>query len=182
MSINAQLRRDHATSGVSLSALRLLESARHGLARARRDSSVANRHAAAHLAALRAAAAVVTARTNPGTAATYSLQPQSLWELLPSVEPTLSDWATHFAAGSRERAAAEAGLNRPVSHREADDLVRDAQTFVALVEEALGVRDSATDKAPGPTVQTRARVLRELYRRLRNGEWRDRQHPTRSSG
>ena len=167
--MNAQLRRDHARSGVSLSTLRLLESARHGLTGARRDSSAANRYATAHLAALRAVAAVVTARTDPGTT-TFSLQPQSLWELLPSVEPTLSGWAAHFAAGSRERAAAEAGLNRPVSHGEADDLLRDAETFVALVEETLGGKDSATDRLPRRTIHTRARAVWVLYRRLRNGE------------
>jgi HAD superfamily hydrolase (TIGR01490 family) len=39
-----------------------------------------------------------------------------------------------FAAGAGKRAAAEAGLTRAVSGREADDLLRDAQTFLALVE------------------------------------------------
>jgi hypothetical protein len=55
------------------------------------------------------------------------------------VEPALAEWAAFFAAGARKRAAAEAGLTRAVSGAEADDLLRDAETFLSLVEEALGV-------------------------------------------
>jgi hypothetical protein len=62
-----------------------------------------------------------------------------VWELLPKVEPTLSEWAAFFAAGAAKRAAAEAGLPRAVSWPEADDLLRDAETFLSLAEEALGV-------------------------------------------
>ena len=66
-------------------------------------------------------------------------RPQSVWELLPRVEPALSEWAAFFAAGAGKRAAAEAGLPRAVSPREADELLRDAETFLSLVESALGV-------------------------------------------
>ena len=62
-----------------------------------------------------------------------------MWELLPRVEPALAEWAAFFAAGARKRAAAEAGLARAVSSAEADDLLRDAETFLSLVEDALGV-------------------------------------------
>ena len=55
------------------------------------------------------------------------------------MEPALSEWAAFFAAGAAKRAAAEAGLPRAVSLREADDLLRDAETFLSLVENALGV-------------------------------------------
>jgi len=55
------------------------------------------------------------------------------------VEPALSEWAAFFAAGEAKRAAAEAGLPRAVSPREADDLLRDAETFLSLAENALGV-------------------------------------------
>jgi hypothetical protein len=93
---------------------------------------------AAHLAALRAAAAVVAARpeASPGP---RRKAPKSVWELLPRVEPALAEWAAFFAAGARKRAAAEAGLTRAVSGAEAEDLLRDAETFLSLVEEALGV-------------------------------------------
>ena len=93
---------------------------------------------AAHLAALRAAAAVVAAKADPG-ATTRRRKPLSVWELLPKVAPALSEWAAYFAAGAAKRAAAEAGLPRAVSAREADDLLRDAEVFLSLAEDALGV-------------------------------------------
>ena len=55
------------------------------------------------------------------------------------VAPELSEWAAFFAAGATKRAAAEAGIPRVVSAREADDLLRAAEQFVSLVEVALGV-------------------------------------------
>jgi hypothetical protein len=55
------------------------------------------------------------------------------------VEPALAEWAAFFAAGARKRAAAEAGLPRAVSAQEADELLRDAETFLSITEEALGV-------------------------------------------
>jgi len=123
---------------VAPSALALLESARYGLAAAEGEVSAGARYVSAHLAALRAAAAVVAARADPGTS-TRRRKPLSVWELLPKVEPALSEWAAFFAAGAAKRAAAEAGLPRAVSEREADELLRDAETFLSLAESALGV-------------------------------------------
>jgi hypothetical protein len=119
-------------------ALALLESARHGLVSAADETGAGGRYVAAHLAALRAAAAVVAARPAPGTS-TRRKAPRSVWELLPRVEPALAEWAAFFAAGAGKRAAAEAGLPRAVSAREADDLLRDAETFLSLAEETLGL-------------------------------------------
>jgi HEPN superfamily protein len=124
---------------VAPSVLALLESARHGLADAAGEPAAGARYAGAHLAALRAAAAIVAARPAPGSPPRRKL-PRSVWELLPRVEPALAEWAAFFAAGARKRAAAEAGLPRAVSAREADDLLRDAETFLTLAEEALGVQ------------------------------------------
>uniref|UniRef100_UPI0036F280F0 SAV_6107 family HEPN domain-containing protein n=1 Tax=Fodinicola feengrottensis TaxID=435914 RepID=UPI0036F280F0 len=42
------------------------------------------------------------------------------------------------AAGAAKRAAAEAGIQRVVSTREADDLLRDAERFLAVVSTLLG--------------------------------------------
>ncbi len=123
---------------VAPSIMTLLESARHGLAAAAAEPSPAARYVAAHLAALRAAAAVVSARAQPGGGARRR-GPRSVWELLPRVAPALAEWAAFFAAGAAKRAAAEAGLPRAVTTREADDLLRDSETFLGLVEEALGV-------------------------------------------
>jgi len=123
---------------VAPSALALMESARHGLAAAEDEGTAAARYVGAHLAALRAAAAVVAARAEP--AGSRRRRPQSVWELLPKVEPALKEWAAFFAAGAAKRAAAEAGLPRAVSAPEADDLLRDAGTFVSLAEGALGIQ------------------------------------------
>ena len=123
---------------VAPTAAALLESARHGLADAGDEGGAGARYVGAHLAALRAAAAVVAARATPGPGVRRKA-PRSVWELLPRVEPALAEWAAFFAAGAGKRAAAEAGLPRAVSAREADDLLRDAETFLSLAENALGV-------------------------------------------
>jgi hypothetical protein len=97
-------------------------------------TTAAERYAAAHLSALRAAAAVLADRARPGA----RRRPSSVWVLLPAVAPELGEWSAFFAAGATKRSAAEAGL-RVVTAREADDLVRDAATFLALVETTLGL-------------------------------------------
>lgn len=131
-------RPDRPRARVAPSALALMASARHGLAAAETEGSAGARYVAAHLAALRAAAAVVAARAEPGGPGRRK-KPQSVWELLPRVEPALCEWAAFFAAGASKRAAAEAGLVRAVTQGEADDLLRDAGTFVAMAESALGI-------------------------------------------
>jgi hypothetical protein len=95
----------------------------------------APRYAHAHLAALRAAAAVLAARARPRRRGGGV---RSVWVLLAEVAPELGEWAVFFAAGAGKRAAAEAGLPGAVTEREADDLLRDAQTFLALVARSLG--------------------------------------------
>ena len=98
---------------------------------------VPTRYACAHVAALRAAAALLAARARPAPA---RRRPQrNAWVLLTEVAPELEEWATFFAAGAAKRAAAEAGSTRAVTARESDDLVRDADRFLALVEQALGL-------------------------------------------
>jgi hypothetical protein len=44
-----------------------------------------------------------------------------------------------FAAGASKRAAAEAGIPRAVTAREADDLTRAAEEFVELIAGLLGL-------------------------------------------
>lgn len=113
----------------------LLAAARRSLTEASIATTAGERFAAAHLAALRAAAAVLADRGRPATRRSRVL---SVWVLLPQVAPELGEWAAFFAAGARVRAAAEAGID-VVSHRQADDLVRDADSFLARVCELLGV-------------------------------------------
>jgi hypothetical protein len=98
---------------------------------------VAERYACAHVAALRAAAALLAARARP--AAPRRRQQKNAWVLLTEVAPEMGEWASFFAAGAGKRAAAESGSTRAVTEREADDLVRDADRFLAVVEQALGL-------------------------------------------
>jgi len=128
---------------VSPPALRLLATSRAALREAQRADSAPERYATAHLAALRAAAAILAARARPGDARTR--RPTSAWVLLSTVAPELGEWAAYFAAGADKRAAALAGMRSAVTPREADDLLRDATTFLALVETTIGVLpDSVT--------------------------------------
>jgi hypothetical protein len=121
-------------------ALRLVMASRAALREAERAVTPGERYATAHLAALRAAAAVLAARARPTDARTpRARRPTSAWVLLTAVAPELGEWAAYFAAGADKRAAALAGLRTAVTAREADDLVRDATTFLALVETTLGV-------------------------------------------
>lgn len=125
-------------SRLPASVLNLLRAARRGLAEAGSERDPATRYVIAHLAALRAAAAILAARGEPGSGGRRR-RPRSVWDLLPQVEPALAEWAAFFAASAAKRAAAEAGLPRAASAREADDLLRDASTFLSVAERALGL-------------------------------------------
>jgi hypothetical protein len=110
---------------------------------------VPTRYACAHVSALRAAAALLAARARPSSS--RSRRQKNAWALLAEVAPELGEWASFFAAGAGKRAAAEAGSTRAVTEREADDLVRDADRFLALVESTLGL-------VPHPQVPSRLPV------------------------
>jgi hypothetical protein len=56
--------------------------------------------------------------------------------LLAKVAPELAEWSAYFAAASATRAAAEAGVRRLVTTRDADDLIRQAAEFLALARQA----------------------------------------------
>jgi SAV_6107-like HEPN len=104
------------------------------------------RFAAAYLAALRAGAAVLATRARPArgqqsgrggrSRAPRPGRPRSVWVVLPTVAPELGEWASFFALYAGKRASAEAGLPI-VTAREADDMVREAEQFMAVVEDML---------------------------------------------
>jgi hypothetical protein len=116
----------------------LLALSRHGILEASAPGTAGQRYATAHLAALRAAAAVLAARARPAVGPRRR-RPASVWVLLAAVAPELAEWAAFFAVGAAKRAAAEAGIPRVVTAREADDLLRDAERFLAVVETTLGL-------------------------------------------
>jgi uncharacterized protein (UPF0332 family) len=134
------------TRRVAHSAESLLHAARQGLAEATETSRADMRYVAAHLAALRAAAAVLAAKEPVDV--NRRGRPRSVWVLLPAADPALREWAAFFAAGADKRAAAEAGLPRAVTAFEAEELLRDAEVFVSLVEETLGLPGQPTLPIP----------------------------------
>ncbi|MCD4534746.1 chromosome segregation protein SMC [Nocardioides sp. cx-169] len=130
-----------------------LARAAESLSEAVAATDVPTRYATAHVAALRAAAALLAARARPAPA---RRRPQkNAWVLLAEVAPELGEWATFFAAGAAKRAAAEAGSTRAVTERDADDLVRDADRFLGVVEQSLGL----VPHAPLGQTLAQARVI-----------------------
>lgn len=100
-------------------------------------TDAAGRYAFAHVAALRAAAALIAARSAP--VAVGKRRQRNAWVLLTDAAPELAEWSSFFASGAAKRAAAEAGSTRAVSQEEADALVRSANQFLGVVEETLGL-------------------------------------------
>jgi len=114
-----------APAPVPVEALRLLSRADHELAAAYSATDPADRFVHAHLAALRAAAAVVALRGRPAGRRTG----RSVWALVEAVEPELASWSVYFAGGARTRAAIDAGRFDVVDAARADELVRCAEDF-----------------------------------------------------
>ncbi len=123
-------------------AVELLYSAKESLGEAGQSFLPQDRYAAAHLAALRTAAAVLADRAQVA-ASPRRQRIRSVWEVLPQVAPEFAEWADFFAAGARKRASAEAGIPC-VTAREADDLIRDAERFLLQVAETLNLLEQSS--------------------------------------
>ena len=121
--------------------LELLDRSAQSLREACRATAPRERYLKAHLAALRAAAALVGARSRRGEPSR-----RSLWDALAVLAPELGEWAAYFASSGRRSRLAVRGETAWVGSREADDLVRAAQTFLDLVGRRLG----ATAPVSGP--------------------------------
>lgn len=119
---------------ITIASIDLLSSALRSLDNAIVASRASDKYVAAHLAALRAAAALLSVSAKP-----HNRRPTSAWTLVARVAPDLAEWAGFFAASAGKRAAAEAGISGVVTEREADDLVRDAHQFIDAVSCKLGV-------------------------------------------
>ncbi|MFF0391634.1 SAV_6107 family HEPN domain-containing protein [Kitasatospora sp. NPDC004615] len=124
---------------VSPAALELLRHAHRTLVHARGRQDPLERYATAHLAALRATAAVLAVRGRPERSPRRRHAIRPAWELLSEVAPELTEWAAYFAAGARRRAAAEAGIAGAAGERDADDLIRNTALYLRIVERILAV-------------------------------------------
>lgn len=118
--------------------LELLDRSHATLLGACAADTAGERYVEAHLGALRAAAALLAARSRPEPRS----RPRSVWEMLPTVAPDLAEWAVFFAGSARRRSTLERGAGTATS-READDLLRQAETFLELVQADLGLPISA---------------------------------------
>jgi hypothetical protein len=121
---------------LGISTMDLLAHARSCLLEATLAERPGDRYEAAHLAALRTAAAVLAARTTPDQ---VRRGPRNAWVLLARVAPELREWAEFFSLAARRRAVAQAGHPGGITSREADDLLRDAETFLAVATRLLGL-------------------------------------------
>lgn len=103
-------------------------------------TTAAERYAEAHLAALRAAAAVLAARTRPRRPGRTGAPPAaSAWTLLSLVAPELREWSDFFTVSARVSHAlrADPSLAPRLSERQADDLLRDSERFLTEVRSLL---------------------------------------------
>lgn len=113
--------------------LALLEQSRQCLAEAYAAELAATRYVTSQDAAMRAAAALVAGHSREGRS-----RRQDLWPLLAIHAPELGEWADYFALAAVRRQEVESRTVR-VSVREADDLLRAAETFVERITVTLGM-------------------------------------------
>ncbi|NEA53510.1 hypothetical protein G3I60_04915 [Streptomyces sp. SID13666] len=116
----------------------LLELAAIGLEEARSLRSPSEQYATAHLAALRAAAAVLAIRGRPETVgARRRPRIRSAWEVLPEIAPELAEFSRYFGAGARTRARAEAGIADATNAHGAEQMIRNSEDFLEQVRQLL---------------------------------------------
>ena len=142
---------------VSPAVLELVERSRLTLESACRTSDASERYLDAQLGALRAAAALVAVRTTP----TPRSRPRSVWQVLPTIAPELGEWAAFFAGTSARRAVIDRGQRIPA--READDLLRQAEMFLEIVHDLLGILQTVPlPESITPVVVARSRGPRAV--------------------
>jgi hypothetical protein len=100
----------------------------------------------AHLAALRAGAAVVAERGRPGG----RRAPRTVWEMLDAVAPELSRWSGYFAGGAGLRSAIEAGRFEAVSADRAEQALCAAED---LLDEVRGLLEASAEDRLVPVAE-----------------------------
>ncbi|NJQ08692.1 SAV_6107 family HEPN domain-containing protein [Streptomyces lonarensis] len=118
-------------------ALDLLDKAERGLETAAACEDPGDAYVAVHLAALRAAAAVVAVRGRPEVTERGRRRIRSVWEMLPEAAPELAEWSALFTASAARRERVEAGVRNAVRRDEADELARAVGMFLRLVQSML---------------------------------------------
>ena len=88
----------------------------------------------AHLAALRAGAALVQVRGRPGGRPA----PRTVWDMVTVLAPELAAWAAFFADNAGTRSAVEAGRGDLVDGRRAERALAAAEDFQTAVRAVIG--------------------------------------------
>ena len=109
-----------------------LRRARRAIVAAELAERPSDRYLAAHLAALQIAAVILAWRANP-TLGPRGSRPRNVWRMLADVARS-SPNGPPSSPPHRRSEAVRAGATTIVSAREADDLLRDAQCFLSMVE------------------------------------------------
>ncbi len=122
-----------AAPGLSGRTAELLSRADAELVAAQFSSEPWEKFAHAHLAALRAGAAVLAERQP----LSRRRQTRTVWELLDQVMPELSRWTAYFAGGAALRAAVDAGRFDAVSDERAEQVLCHAEDFLDVVRAEL---------------------------------------------
>lgn len=123
--------------------LDLVARSRSALVEACSVPTTSERYAQAQLAALRAAAALLSQAAPRAVGS----GPRSAWETVARHLPEFSEWALFFAASGRRSRHAQAGIVT-VSTREADDLVRQAEVFLETVLVHVGLPSAGATSLP----------------------------------
>ncbi|PRZ41399.1 hypothetical protein CLV47_110127 [Antricoccus suffuscus] len=149
----------------SATARQLLTAAWRSIAEATQHDDPTDRFDAANVAALRAAAAVVSVRAHPagtnGVPGDRRRGLETVWDILPRIAPELAEWADFFAVHSRVRGVARSDRSVRIGQRQADDLLRDADRFAHQVRGML-LRDrttrSASNAMPASDIQPASHI------------------------
>ncbi|MCU1432382.1 MAG: hypothetical protein JWP95_1487 [Actinotalea sp.] len=123
------------------SAVELLARSDAELVAAQLASDPRERFLHAHLAAIRAGAAVLQVTGRP----TRRPAPRTVWEMVALVAPELGRWTAFFADGAALRAAIEAGRDDGVDDVRAERTVSAAEDFQDAVRGVLAP-DGSTDQ------------------------------------
>lgn len=127
-----------AVAPVPASAHAMLARSEAELVAAQLASAPQDRFLHAHLAALRAGAAVLEVTGRP----VRRPAPRTVWDMVTLVAPDLGSWAAFFAAGAAARSAIEAGREDVVDDERAERTVCAAEDFQDAVRALLDATDA----------------------------------------
>ncbi|UFU04217.1 colicin transporter [Ruania suaedae] len=125
---------------VGTTAGQLLRRAQLELGQVHSDGDLAGSFLHAHMAALRAGAAVLALHPGHSTSRSRRRQVRSVWEQLGECGPEWEPWAAYFAQGAAVRAAIETGRPVDLSAHHVEEVVAAATDLVDRVAQVARER------------------------------------------